>query len=161
MGAKVTAVGEGGNIADAEEQVVELFLGVDIDGNIKLETDQTKLNVGAYTEVAMVVNWGNQMYYSEPIARVFVVIAESLNVDFEDENGVVNNDRLYTFDNQIQNGMENVIVTYKQDGDGYKAGDEVTGCGVTYYYVGVQTNGIPYAGKTAPVHAGAYTITAV
>lgn len=159
--AHATSVGEGGNLDDATAQIAEIFLGVDIDGSITLETDQTKLNVGAYVEVAMVANWGNQMYYSEPIARPLVVVAETLDVDFVDETGAVNNERLYEFDNTSKNGMENLLVTYKKDGNGYKAGDVVENYTVKYYYVGVQTNAVPYASTTAPTHAGAYTITAI
>ena len=59
----------------------------------------TKLNVGAYTEVAMVVNWGNQMYYSDPIARAFVVMAEQLDVTFIDKTGAENAERKFEFDN--------------------------------------------------------------
>ena len=160
--AHATSVGEGGTLEAATAQIAEIFLGVNIDGEITIETDATKLNVGAYVEVAMIVNWGNQMYYSAPIARPIVVVAETLDVDFADETGNVNNDRHFEFFNVPQNGMEgNLLVTYKQDGEGYKAGDAVTDYSVKYYYVGVQTNGKPYASTTAPTHAGAYTITAV
>ena len=159
--AEAISLAEGGDLDAATAQVVEVFLGLDLEGNIILETDQTKLNVGAYTEVAMIVNWGNTMYYSEPIARAFVVVAESLNVDFIDSTGAVNNERRFVFDNEAQSEMENVLVTYKQNGNGYAAGDKVENYTVTYFYVGTQTNGIPYASKSAPVHAGAYTVTAV
>ena len=161
--AHATTVGAGGTLEEATAQIAEIFLGVNIDGEITLETDPSKLNVGAYVEVAMIANWGNQMYYSDPIARPFIVVAESLDVDFVDNNGNINNDRHFEFFNVPQNGMEgNLLITYKQDGDGYKAGDKVTAdYTVKYYYVGVQTNGKPYASTTAPTHAGVYTITAV
>ena len=157
------AVAEPGDLDEATEQVAEFFLGVDIDGNITLETDQTKLNVGAYVEVAMIANWGNVMYYSEPIARPLVVVAETLNVDFV-TSGEINNERHFEFYNvphDEMEGKENLLVTYKKDGNGYKAGDVVTDYNVKYVYVGVQTNGMPYASTTAPTHAGAYTITAI
>lgn len=161
--AHATTVGAGGTLEEATAQIAEIFLGVNIDGEITLETDPSNLNVGAYVEVAMIANWGNQMYYSDPIARPFIVVAESLDVDFVDDNGKINNDRHFEFFNVPQNGMEgNLLITYKQDGDGYKAGDKVTAdYTVKYYYVGVQTNGKPYASTTAPTHAGVYTITAV
>ena len=149
-------------LEQATEQVAEIFLGVDIDGNITLEMDQSKLNVGAYVEVAMIVQLGNEMFYSEPLVRPIVVVAETLDVDFVDSTGAVNNERHYEFFNIPQNGMEgNLLITYKKDGNGYKAGDKVTGYSVKYFYVGVQTNGVPYASQEAPVHAGVYTITAM
>ena len=161
MSAEAISLAEGGDLADATAQIVEVFLGVDVNGKIVLTTDQTALNVGAYTELAMIVNWGNTMYYSEPIARAFVVIAESLDVDFVDHTGEVNNERHFVFNNVAHSEMEKLLVTYKQDGNGYTSGQEVADYVVTYYYVGTQTNGIPYASKSAPVHAGAYTVTAV
>lgn len=164
MGAKVVSVAEG-SIEEAEQQIVEVFLGIDVDGNITIETDQTKLNVGAYTEVAMIVNWGNEMYYSEPIARAFVVAAESLDVTFIDETGAENAERLYTFDNTAKE--MDVKVAYKNGGDeilntvtGYVAeGHSIDNLKI--YYVGAQTNVNPYLSTEPPVHAGAYTVTAV
>ena len=151
------------SLEQATAQVGVIFLGVDIDGNITLKMNQANLNVGAYLEVAMIVNWGNNMLYAEPLVRPIVVVAEPLDVDFVDASGTVNNDRHYEFFNVPQNGMEgSLLITYKQDGNGYKAGDIVTlPYEVTYYYVGVQTNGMPYASKIAPTHAGVYTITAM
>ncbi len=149
-------------LEQATEQVAEIFLGVDIDGNITFEMDQKKLNVGAYVELAMIVQFGNEMFYAVPLVRPVVVVAETLDVDFVDATGAVNNERHYEFFNIPQNGMEdNLLVTYKKDGNGYQAGDEVTGYAVKYIYVGVQTNGKPYASQEAPVHAGVYTITAM
>ena len=161
--AHATSVGEGGDIDFATSQILEVFLGVDIYGNITLETDQKKLNVGAYAEIATIVNWGNQMYYSNVLARPIIVAAETLDVEFIDHTGAINNERWFEFDNTAKNTMEgNIKVTYKQDGNGYKAGDIVNlPYSVRYLYVGVQTNGVPYASENAPVHAGTYTVTAI
>ena len=161
--AHATSVGAGGTIEEATAQIVEIFLGVDIDAQIILESDPSKLDVGAYVEIAIVANWGNQMYYSEPIARPIMVVAETLDVDFVDEDGAINNERHFEFFNVPQNGMEgNLLVTYKQGGNGYKAGDVVTlPYTVKYLYAGVQTNGQPYASEVAPTHAGVYAITAI
>ena len=159
-GAHAVSVGQGGTIEGANEQIAEIFLGMDIDGTITIEMDQTKIDVGAYVEVAMTADWGNSMYYSVPLVRPIVVVAESLNVDFLDDNGNINNERHYQFFNVPQNGMEgNLKITYKQ---GDKAGQPFDmPYTVKFFYVGAQTNAVPYASETAPTHAGAYTITAV
>ncbi len=161
--AHAVTVGNGGDIDFATSQILEIFLGVDIYGEITVETDPAKLNIGAYVEIAGIVNWGNQMYYSNILARPMMVVAETLDVDFVDHTGNVNNDRWFEFDNTSKNAMEgNLKVTYKQDGNGYKAGDVVElPYSVRYLYVGVQTNGKPYVSDKAPVHAGTYTITAI
>ncbi len=163
LGAHAFQVGQDGNLADATAQIMNLFLGVDIEGNLVFVTDGKNLNVGAYVELALIVNWGNQIYYSNILVRPIIVVAESLDVDFADQNGTVNNDRHFEFDNTPQSGMQEdgLKVTYKQDGNGYKAGDAVENYTVRYYYVGVQTNGTPYYGTVAPTHAGVYAITAV
>lgn len=169
-GAHAVSVGEGGTIEEANKQIVELFVGLNIDEldnelkGLVIELDQTKLGVGAYVEVALISEFGNVMYYAEPIFRPIVVVAETLNVDFGDASGAVNNERHFEFFNVPQNGMEeNLLVTYKQNSkDGtYAAGDVVTDYTVKYFYAGIQTNGTPYASTTAPVYAGVYTITAV
>ena len=161
--AHAVTVGQGGNLADATAQIIELFVGIDIDGNVTVESDPAKLNVGAYVEIAMVVNFGNQMYYSDPIVRPIVVAAETVDVDFVDHKGNVNNDRRFVYDGTAKDAMEgNLLVTYKYDGDGYKAGDNVlVPYSVRYFYVGVQNNGQLYASEEAPVNAGAYTIHAI
>lgn len=159
MGSKVVSVAEG-NMTDAQNGLVDLFFGIDVDGNIIIETNQSKLNVGVYAQVAFIADFGNDMYYSKPIARGFAVVAEMLNVDFTDATGAVNNDRLFGFDNQ-PHSMDGVKITYTQDGDGYKAGDVVEGGDVKIYYVGAQTNGKLVYGESAPVHAGVYTVVAV
>ena len=168
-GAHATSVGEGGDIDEATSQVVEIFLGLNIDEissewkGLVIEMDQTKLGIGAYVEVALISDFGNVMYYAEPIFRPIVVVAETLNVDFVDASGAVNNERHFEFFNVPQDGMENILVTYKKDdvNGNYAAGDEVTDYTVKYFYVGIQTNGQPYASTEAPVHAGVYTLTAV
>ena len=161
--AHATTVGAGGNLADATAQIVEIFVGVDIDGNVIIESDPANLYIGGYVEIAMIANWGNQMYYSAPIVRPVVVAPETVDVEFTDNNGNVNNDRVFEYDGAAKDAMEgNLLITYKQDGDGYNAGDAYTGTySVRYYYVGVQANGKLYASELAPVHAGAYTISAV
>ena len=161
--AHATSVGDGGDVDFATSQILELFIGVDINANITLETDQKKLNVGAYVELAGIVNWGNQVYYSNILARPIIVAAETLDIEFVDHTGAVNNERWFEFDNTSKNYMEgNIKVTYKQDGDGYKAGDVVERpYSVRYLYVGIQSNGVPYESEVAPVNAGTYTITAI
>ena len=55
--AHAVAVGAGGTLADATANITEFFIGVDIDGNIIMEANPAKLNVGAYIEIAAIFDW--------------------------------------------------------------------------------------------------------
>ena len=149
LSAYVTKVYEG-TVEEAEKELVNLFLGVDVDGNLVVTKDQTELVAGAYTEISYILNWGNTMYYAQPIARAFVVAPQLVDVKFVDENGNVNNDRLFTFDGQPHAMAVAVNGTVT-----------VPGNGLTVTYYGVRSNGELYNSTETPVHAGTYTAMAV
>lgn len=68
LGAYVTKVHED-TVEEAEKELVNLFLGIDMEGNIVVTKNQNDLTAGAYSEISYILNWGNTMYYAVPIAR--------------------------------------------------------------------------------------------
>lgn len=154
LGAYVSKVHEG-TVEEAEKELVDLFLGVDVDGNIVVTKDQNDLTVGAYSEISYLLNWGNTMYYAVPIARAFVVVAEPVNVQFVDENGVINGDRLFTFD-----GEPHALDVKIFDVNNNDITDQLDAKNLTVTYYGVRSNGEAYHSTTAPTHTGAYTAVA-
>ena len=154
LGAYVSKVHEG-TVEEAEKELVDLFLGVDVDGNIVVTKDQNDLTVGAYSEISYLLNWGNTMYYAVPIARAFVVVAEPVNVQFVDENSVINGDRLFTFD-----GEPHALDVKIFDVNNNDITDQLDAKNLTVTYYGVRSNGEAYHSTTAPTHTGAYTAVA-
>ena len=150
LGAKVTKVYEG-TVEAAEKQLVELFIGIDANGNPVLTNDQNELNVGAYTEIAYIRDLGNEMYYAVPLARPVVVVADVADVQFIDENGNVNNDRLFTFDGQ-PHAMKAVATN--------RAGEQLPEENITVLYIGIEGDGEGYYNEEAPSKAGVYTVIA-
>ena len=108
LDAQVVKVHEG-SIEEAQKEVIELFLGVSVDGdgnpNIIVTTNAANLEIGAYTEIGMISNFGNEMYYAVPIMRGVVVVPETVTVEIIDENGEVNRDRRFTYDRN-QHGVD-------------------------------------------------------
>ena len=149
LSAYVTKVYEG-SVEEAEKELVNLFLGVDVDGNIIVTKDQKELAAGAYTEISYILNWGNTMYYAMPIARAFVVTPQLVDVKFIDGSGNANNDRTFTFDGEHK--VMDVAV------NGVKT---VPGGSLSVTYYGVRSNGETYNSTTAPSHAGVYTAVAI
>lgn len=148
LGAHVTKVYEG-TIEEAQEQVLTLFLGVDEEGNMILTANQKALTYGAYTEVALMSEFGNTMYYAEPLIRAFIVTPTPIDVQFVDETGEPNNDRVFEFDNE----PHALAVEVNGAAEGY-TGE------LTIQYYGVQSNTELYDSETAPTRAGVYTAIA-
>ncbi|MBQ2879767.1 MAG: cell wall-binding repeat-containing protein, partial [Anaerotignum sp.] len=141
LGAYVTHVAEG-DAAEAEKELEVVFFGVNENGEIVLTQDQNELLIGAYTELAYIQNWGNKMYYAEPIVRAFVVAPAFADVRFVDVND--NNARRFTYDGTAK---EMVAVA---DGPGE----------ITYRYIGISGDGEGYNSAEAPYKAGIYTVVA-
>ncbi|MBQ8806121.1 MAG: LPXTG cell wall anchor domain-containing protein [Bacteroidaceae bacterium] len=151
LSAIVSSVAEG-NVADAEAHMYTYFMGVNKKGELVMTTNQDELDIGAYTEVAFIADFGNTMYYAEPIARSFIVAADVVNVKFIDENGKVNHDRIFAFgEDATMHAVAFDRVTGEEETDGT----------MTYLYAGVQNNGEFYRGTTAPTRPGTYTVLAV
>lgn len=139
FGASVTKVYEG-TIEEAEKHITTFFMGVDANGEATVTYDPAELKFGVYTQIAMLTNVGNTMYYAEPIQRVFTVVPQITEVE------VVNSEVVY-------NG-ESHKVNVNVNGSAYE------GEGLTVTYVGVDTNGNVYNSTQAPVNTGVYTVYA-
>lgn len=151
MGASVVSVAEG-NIKDANAHVYTIFFGVNKAGEMVFTQDKAELSMGAYTQVAFLLDAGNTMYYAEPIVRAFVLAADIVNVQFVDAQGNVNNERVFEYgQNAAMNAVAFDRVTGEVETDG----------AMTYLYMGMQANGEFYQSNHAPTRPGAYTVIAL
>ena len=153
---------------DASALINNLFFGFDINGELvaklynkdieDLETIENELDNGAYTQMAFIAEFGNEMYYAVPIVRAFVIIPNVVEVVFLDETGAENGDRKFVFNNTPQ-GMDAVKIIDTANGieKVLDADDE----SLTLTYTGIQTNTKTYSDSNPPVHAGAYAVTAL
>lgn len=151
LGAYVSSVYEG-SVNDAEAHLKTFFFGVDKDGVLVITKNQEDLNIGMYTEFAFMMDLGNTMYYAKPITRSFLVAADIANVQFIDEYGRVNHDRIFEY------GKDATMTAV--------AFNRVTGAPetngtMTYMYMGLQANGELYRGAEAPTKPGTYTVMAL
>lgn len=153
LGAYVASVNEG-NIEGAEAHLVNLFIGVDMNGNATLTTSQSELAIGAYTEIAFIRDLGNTMYYAEPLVRPVMVVSDLVEVKFIDENGNVNHERLFTYDGE-PHGMTAVV--YDRQGNELAAEEQAR---ITYRYIGAESDGEVYYSAEAPSASGTYTVIA-
>ena len=142
----------GEEITDATAKVTNIFTGVNAKGETVVTTDPTTLDNGVYTEFSYILDVGGKMYYAEPISRIIVLAPNTADLYFVDANGNKNNDQLFVFDNTAKSMALEANVA----GNVFTPDPEA----VTYNYVGVQTNGKIYNSSNAPVHAGAYAVTA-
>ena len=149
LSAYVTEVAEG-TVEGAEAELEHIFFGVDAEGNIILTQEQNDLTLGAYTELAFILNWGNTMYYAEPIGRAFVVVPKLIDVKFVDDSGEHNPDRVFAYDGTAHAMDVAVAGVVTEPGEN-----------LTVRYVGVQNDGTVYDSTTAPKHAGKYAVTAI
>ncbi len=138
---------------DAERALHNLYIGVKENGEYVVSTTPSAEH-GVYTQISFILDGGNMVYYAEPITRTYLVVAETVKVDFVDETGAVNNDRVFTYSGESQ-GMD-VKVT-KRDGTPV-ANDEF----LTVRYIGYDANGaVIYDSTVAPTNVGAYTVYAI
>lgn len=142
FGAKVVEVSEG-NIADAQAHVTTFFMGIDANGEATVTYDPTELEVGVYTQIALIKDLGNTMYYAEPIQRVFAVVPQVAEVEVKDA------EKVYTGKPQ-----EAEVTVKLADGSEYDPD-----C-LQITYVGLDVNGEVYNSTVAPTNTGAYTVLA-
>ena len=144
--------------ADATAQVQNLFFGIDQNGElaVKLYSNETdpealekELGYGAYTQLAFIAEFGNEMYYAVPVIRAFAMVPSVVKVDII-VDGAKPAD-LYTteFDNKPVDVTANL--------SSLNLGDPFE---VTYHYYGIEGNAHTYDSDVAPTHTGAYLITA-
>lgn len=165
LGAEVTNVYEG-TIEAAQEKVTYLYLGLDADfeeavnaeGNVVLKRTKDAndvADVGAYVQIAYIEDFGNEMYYAEPLVRTFAIVPEVTKVVFVDETGAENADRTFSYD-----GTAHAMTAVVYDINGNKL-DDAQQALINYRYLGYDANDVNiYDSEKAPVNAGAYTVIA-
>lgn len=137
-------------VADATAHLKNLYIGVDINGK-SVVSETPSAEIGAYTQIALISDLGNEMYYAVPIIRSYVVVADTAIVKFIDENNNENNDRIFTYDGN-QHGMTAIATD--------RAGNLLPSENISYKYIGIEGDGEGYNSSEAPVSAGAYTVIA-
>lgn len=142
FGAKVVEVYEG-NIEDAQAHVTTFFMGVDANGEATVTYDPKELQVGVYTQIALIKDFGNTMYYAEPIRRVFAVVPQIAEVTID--NAEVEYD-----------GNEHGVEVAVKLADG----SEFDPACLKVTYIGVDVNGEIYNSEEKPVDTGAYAVLA-
>lgn len=130
---------------DANRELVAHLYGREADS----ETMKRDLGNGAYTQLAFIADFGNELYYAVPVIRAFAMVPSVVNVDVI-VDGAESAD-LYTaeFDNAP------VEVTANLTGPDLDSTYEVT-----YHYYGIEGNTAAYDSTVAPTHTGAYLIAA-
>lgn len=169
--------------SEATAQINNLFFGLDINGELVAElfnkdiTDpevlENSLDNGAYTQLAFIAEFGNEMYYAVPIVRAFAIIPNTVTVEVVGMNGDHNREILKTFtggeqglDVRVTDLNGNVLFDSHYQGE---VNNLPEGAELTVIYKGLQTNTQVYdltqtfrAGEgyqlTKPVHAGAYAV---
>lgn len=119
---------------------------------VKFVNSESKLAIdshGVYV-VGAVVTDAN--YKTAANATLIVVTAEPVLVKFDDVND--NNARQFIYDGTAK---AMTAKTYDENGKYIENSEK----DITYIYVGLQSDGTPYVAKTAPVHAGTYTVSAL
>ncbi len=140
----------------ASELIQNLIFGVDVNGELVTALvpqggtlEASELATGAYTQLAFVAEFGNEFYYAVPIVRAFVIVPNAVDVEIgneTDSNQAVFDGTAHSLD---------VAVSY--DGSAFEVSDEF----LTVQYSGIQTNTKTYSSTEAPVHAGAYAVSAI
>ena len=136
------------DFALAKEEVEHVFVGVNLNGEV-ITSREPVAQAGAYAELAYMLDWGNELFYAEPIVRAFVLAPETATVNFVDENN--NNGFMFTYDG-TEKSVEAEAVSM--------AGEAFPSDNISIYYYGVMNDGTTYNSKEAPVHAGAYSAIA-
>lgn len=142
-------------LTSAEKKLSNVYAGVTINGEYYVG-NKPSAEVGAYTQIAYLLDLGNEMFYAVPIARAYVVVADTVDMWFVDENGSKNDERLYTYDGK---GKSMTAVAYT------KAGEKLPTKDITYYYIGIEGDAEGYyaknpSGSKLPTEAGVYTVIA-
>ncbi len=137
--------------ASATSHLHNVYLGINTDGTF-YASNEPSAAIGAYTQIAYLADWGNELIWAKPIVRSYIVVADAVDVKFIDENGNENDDRIFVYD-----GTPKSMTAKAYD----RNGNELDSSNITYYYIGVEGDVEGYYSSEAPVAAGAYTVIAV
>ena len=155
LGAEVVSVAEPGTKEEATEKLMYVYMGVDENGEavVKRTADPQDIGYGAYTQIAYIQDFGNTMYYADPIIRAFAVVPEAVTVEFTNGNPAE-----FTYDNTPKD-----MGVVAKDMDGIDLGTD----NLTVKYIGIDANNIidngnfvAYNSTTPPTNAGAYSVIA-
>ena len=133
-------------LAAANAQVQNLFVGVDLNGEPVIVDNQSELTIGAFAQLGYILDLGNEMFYAAPIARAFAVVTDLAIVEFE--NG---EQQQFVYSGEPQ-AMTAVAVN--------RAGETLPSENISYRYLGVEGDLEFYDSPEAPEHAGIYTVIA-
>ena len=132
-----------------------LFIGVDVEGNPVLKLSDAAAadaprKAGTYTQIAFLLDLGNDVHYAAPIIRQITVVPDLVRIQFTQENPV------FTYDGTAKSLTAEV---FNKD-TGAKINDAANY--LTYIYAGIEGDAEGYYGKNkAPNKAGVYTVTAI
>lgn len=147
------ALVDGEKDEDISGRIQYLYFGVDVSGNVIMDTNPSNLTNGIYTEIAYILEDGTSIAVAKPIVRTFVVHAQDVAVDFLDENGNVSNGGLtVVYDGEPQD----VTVRVSDNGTVITPAEGT----LTVSYTGVDSLGRFYSDTKAPTQTGYYTVFA-
>lgn len=140
MGAHV----EGIDLEDElNTKVSSIFFGVQ-ENNIYIENEPSS-ELGAYTQLSYLKDFGNEMSYALPIARAYVVMPDNAKITFTPAEGSF-----------IYDGQAHGLTATVTDNNGAV----ISGAVAKLYYTGIQSNGALYYSENAPTESGYYTVVA-
>ncbi len=157
-------MGASATINEANTATIKyLFVGLTKDGEIEtVEADQTNikevakgLRNGAYTQIAYIWNDVDAtIVVAEPITRQFVVVPQSVTIDFNADGADVDPEGVRHF---VYTGSSIAMPVKVEKLDGSAVNMDC----LTLTYVGVDAQGNEYNSTTAPTNSGVYAVTAM
>lgn len=130
------------------------FIGIDEDGNAVMTDDVSELGNGVYTQFAFIYDEiSASLVIAEPIERQFIVVPQTVTVDFVDLNE--NDMRLFTYD-----GTPKAMDVMVKDMAGNVISQELLDRYLTVTYIGADVQNGAYKSTTPPTEIGAYTVIA-
>ena len=130
-------------MADPASKLTNLFIGMTTDGVFYLD-NQPSAEIGVYTQIAYIRDWGNNMYYAVPIARLYSVVPQQVKLE------VISETVQYT----------GKPYPAKVKVDGTLVADSSNHPNLTVRYVGIDASSGGYNSTTPPTNVGVYTVTA-
>lgn len=142
LGATIT------NGVDAEVNYV--FFGIDNNGKFVKLTNIEEVSTGVWLQLAYVpFEPSANVILSKPIARMFAVVPQNVEINFVDKNE--NNLFVRTYNASTHNIAVNA---------NYLNGTAIDSSKITITYIGIDTMGNRYYSEFAPTNVGVYTIVA-
>ena len=155
-----TAFDKQGNVSELNDKLAYYFVCVDKNGEVHTVTDiedVTELPNGVVRQIAYIpgaYQADANFIAAAPIMRTFILAPQTAVIEFIDENGDVNHDRLFVYD-ENPHGMD--VKVYDQN----KTNElDTTNGTLTVTYIGIEGDAEGYKSTTPPTEAGVYTVVA-